>query len=261
MKSNDDGDVPVVIRVEIPTRNLGTIAEVATTTTKTAPSTSPPTATEPPPSPTENSPPINTNNDAADDADIAGIETAATTTARSSSHSVRLPKTQTPLGVSSYSQFKTNLHAWERHRIIESRRRAAEAVKEHQAKMDEAAREMDLYERRVIRSFSERWSKQFPVGQRLPRGYTYSRAQSAGSVSLMPGSYRIGSGAGSALPHFSRNAVGSRLSRSVSAGAVTLSSCVRCSMRASHSHGGDIGQRWMGVGLPKVGLHPFIYVY
>ena len=72
MKSNDDGDVPVVIRVEIPSRNLGTLAEVATTTTTTittAPSTSPPraTTTEPPPSPTENSPPINTNNDAADD--------------------------------------------------------------------------------------------------------------------------------------------------------------------------------------------------
>eukprot|EP00118_Oscarella_pearsei_P027637 m.1359 g.1359 ORF g.1359 m.1359 type:complete len:266 (+) comp6302_c0_seq1:39-836(+) len=224
-----DGTQLPVITVEVTTsnRNLGTIAEVAPATAATTT--------------------VDDDNDG--DVSPATAPTTAPTTARSSSHSVRLPKDKT-LSFESYSRFKTNLYGSERHRIVESRRQAAEAVKEHKRKMDEAAREMDHYERRVIQSFSERWSKQFPIGERRPRGYTYSRAQSAGSVSLM-GNYRIGSGAGSALPHFSRNAVGSRLSRSLSAGAVSLSSCTKCSTRASHLHEGDGGRRWGGIGLPK----------
>jgi hypothetical protein len=179
--------------------------------------------------------------------------------------SIRLPD-NTVLNKAEYKEFKNSLHQSQRHRIIESRRRVAEELKKHQEQLTKERQEMDHFERRVIKSFSERWSKQIPIGQKRPRGYSYSRCQSAGSVSLM-GSYRIATGAGSAVPHYSRS-FGSR--RSFSAGAILPSSCMTCSARSSctgdhEGHGRTIfGRKWSNAGLPQVFIyliHDILYLY
>ena len=171
--------------------------------------------------------------------------------------SIKLPD-NTVLDNTEYKEFNNSLHQSQRHRIIESRRRVAEELKKHQQQLTKERQEMDHFERRVIKSFSERWSKQIPIGQQRPRGYSYSRTQSAGSVSLM-GSYRIATGAGSAVPHYTRN-FGSR--RSFSAGAILPSSCMKCSVRSSCTGEGHtiFGRKWSNAGLPQVIIENLIKI-
>lgn len=172
--------------------------------------------------------------------------------------SIRLPENAI-LGKTEYKEFKKSLQQSQRHRIIESRRRMAEEQKMHQQQLTRERQDMDHFERRVIRSFSERWAKQIPAGQKRPRGYSYSRAQSAGSISLT-GSYRIATGAGSAVPHYTRNLFSRR---SFSAGAILPSSCMKCSVRASSKDEPPrtYGRRWSNAGLPQVKItFPRIYL-
>ena len=166
-----------------------------------------------------------------------------------SARSIRLPE-DTLLNKTEYKEFTKSLHQSQRHRIIENRRRIAAELKTQQEQLEKERQEMDHFERRVIRSFSERWAKQIPIGHKRPRGYSYSRAQSAGSISLM-GSYRLATGAGSAVPHYSR---GLFSRRSFSAGAISPSSCMKCSVRASgiREPSPARGRSWRDAGLPQV---------